>query len=233
MNMGREERSDVLERILHLRTKSMSLSQIAEECGLTVGQVKYQLRKSKQLIHQTASSEHAEPQMPERPELVPSDQAEEKAGQGWRLPSFYAKDKVKVMVQGPTILYVYWEITWPRMRMVASYLQADTREIEKGLRLYDVTDRFFDGANAHSYLDIKVTEEASSWYINGVQPGRTYIADFGLFHEDRFCPILRSEPAATPRNRKAEWGEPLVEPVTDTRYPTWFENFASYSLYTK
>ncbi len=220
----------MLERILQLRSQSMPIAQIAEECGLTVGQVKYQLRKSKYLSSQPVISDQTEPQPHIERESVPSD---EEDGKGWKLPSFYGRDKMKLMVQSPSVLYVYWEITWPRMRMVASYLQADYRQIQKGIRVYDVTDRLFDGANAHSHRDVKVTEEASSWYIHDVQPGRTYIADFGLFHEGRFCPILRSEPAATPRSQQAGWGEPLVEPAGDTRYPAWFENFSSYSLYTK
>jgi hypothetical protein len=211
----------MLERILQLRAQSMSIAQIAQECGLTVGQVKYQLRKCK---HFTAAEGMAE--QTERQEFA-------ERGSGWRLPSFYARDVVKVMVQSPAVLYVYWEITWPRMRMVASYLQADYRQIHKGLRLYDVTDRLFDGANAHGYRDVPVHAEACSWYIRDVEPGRTYIVDFGLFHEGRFCPILRSEPVATPRNKPAHWGEPLIEPAKDTRYPAWFENFSSYSVYSK
>jgi hypothetical protein len=209
----------MLERILQLRAQSMSIAQIAKECGLTVGQVKYQLRKCKHFTSAEGMTEQTERQA--------------ERGSGWRLPSFYARDVVKIMVQSPTVLYVYWEITWPRMRMVASYLQADYRQIHKGLRLYDVTDRLFDGANAHCYRDVLVTAEACSWYIRDVEPGRTYIADFGLFHEGRFCPILRSEPVATPRNKPANWGEPLIEPATDTRYPAWFENFSSYSVYSK
>jgi hypothetical protein len=117
--------------------------------------------------------------------------------------------------------------------MVASYLQADYRHIQKGLRIYDVTDRFFDGHNAHSVKDVLVHEEASSWYIREMQPGRTYLVDFGLFEHGRFCPILRSEPVETPRNTKAAWGEPLVEPAKDPASPAWFENFSSYSLYSK
>jgi hypothetical protein len=210
----------MLERILQLRAQSKSIAQIAKECGLTVGQVKYQLHKYKHFISAEGTDK-------------PEKQASVERESDWRLPSFYARDVVKLMVQGPTVLYVYWEITWPRMRMVASYFQADYRQIHKGLRLYDVTDRLFDGTNAHHYRDVPVSEEASSWYIRDVEPGRTYIVDFGLFHDGRFCPILRSDPAATPRNRQAAWGEPLIELVHDTRYPAWFENFSSYSLYSK
>lgn len=190
----------------------MSIAQIAKECGLTIGQVKYRLQKDRA-----------------KPETLPPAKTEPE----WQLPAFYGRDIVKVMAQGPTVLFVYWEITWPRMRMVASYLQADYRHIQKGLRLYDVTERYFDGKNAHSFRDVLVQEEAHSWYVQDVVPGRTYIVDFGLYEENRFCPIIRSEPIVTPRQSKASWGEPLVEPKHDSATPSWYENFSSYSLYTK
>lgn len=233
----------LIEKILHLRSLSMPITQIAEQCGMTVGQVKYTLSKVKQAARQAEATKPGSI----KPKSVPQANEEElhagtsndamydsgKKEREWQLPSFYARDLVKLMVQSPEVLFVYWEITWPRMRMVASYLQSDYHTIQKGIRLYDVTDRYFDGANAHSHRDIYLQEQASSWYIRGVQPGRTYIADFGLFHEDRFCPILRSEPVATPRNQQASWGDPLIEPATDVRYPQWFENFSSYTVYSK
>ena len=210
----------MLEKILELRSQSVPLVQIARECGLTVGQVKYRLQKEK-----AKQNNPKEQPIQQHTEANPDHY--------WRLPSFYGADCLKLMVQGPTVLFAYWEITWPRMRMVASYLQSDYRQIQKGLRLYDVTDRLFDGHNAHSYRDVLVLGDASSWYLHDIQPNRTYIADFGLFDGDTFCPILRSEPVATPRNSKAVWGEPLIEPVTDPGTPAWFENFSSYSLYCK
>ncbi|WP_400163228.1 DUF4912 domain-containing protein [Brevibacillus sp. TJ4] len=211
----------MLEKIHHLRSQAVPTAQIAKECGLTVGQVECWLKKEESSVREKAG-------MYESQQSTQSD-----PDQQWRLPSFYGGDCLKLMVQGPTVLFAYWEITWPRMRMVASYLQSDYRQIQKGLRLYDVTDRLFDGHNAHSYRDVRVLDDATSWYVYGMEANRTYIADFGLFDKDQFCPILRSEPVVTPRNTKAVWGEPLIEPVTDPARPAWFENFSSYSLYCK
>ncbi|MFD2371110.1 DUF4912 domain-containing protein [Brevibacillus sp. GCM10020057] len=212
----------MLEKIRELRSQSKSIAQIAKECGLTVGQVKYQLQKER------AKAAEARDLTSSTPAKVQKRQDDE-----WRLPDFYGRDLVKVMAQGPTVLFVYWEITWPRMRMVASYLQADYRQIQKGLRIYDVTDRIFNGQNAHGVRDVLVHEDAHSWYVRDVAPGRTYLVDFGLYEQGRFCPILRSEPVETPRNTKAVWGEPLIEPAKETTSPSWFENFSSYSLYMK
>ncbi len=222
----------MIERILQLRAQSVPIAKIARECGLTPGQVRYQLRK-----HQ--SSQAAKQTEPTRQDLsptvsVPHDTPPnmEATKPSWQLPDFYGENRIKLMPQSPTVLHAYWEITWPRMRMVASYLHTDFRSLQKGLRLYDVTDRFFDGANAHGWRDIIVSDQARSWYITHVQPGRTYIADFGLFHDGRFCPILRSQPTATPRNCEAPWGDPLIEPAGDPSRPAWFENFSSYSVYS-
>ena len=217
-----KERSTMLEKILELRSQSKSIAQIAKECGLTVGQVKYRLQKDKAKQDLVTNADSTAPQR-----LL------SRAEHEWQLPAFYGRDLVKVMAQGPSVLFVYWEITWPRMRMVASYMQVDFRYIQKGLRIYDVTDRLFDGKNAHDLKDVLVSEEAHSWYVNDVAPGRTYIVDFGLYEQGRFCPILRSEPIVTPRNSKAAWGEPLVEPLKDSTAPSWYENFSSYSLYSK
>ncbi|KQL44171.1 hypothetical protein AN963_22355 [Brevibacillus choshinensis] len=211
----------MLEKILELRSQSKSIAQIAKECGLTVGQVKYQLQKDKAKLAE------------DRDRSSTPNQAQRGQEREWRLPAFYGRDLVKVMAQGPSVLFVYWEITWPRMRMVASYMQADYRHIQKCLRIYDVTDRIFDGHNAHSVQDVLVQEDAPSWYVRDVRPGRTYLVDFGLYEQGRYCPILRSEPVETPRNTNASWGEPLVEPAKDSTSPTWFENFSSYSLYMK
>ncbi|MGN7469986.1 DUF4912 domain-containing protein [Brevibacillus sp. SAFN-007a] len=211
----------MLEKILELRAQSKSIAQIAKECGLTIGQVKYRLQKDRAKVESVSAENRQTPSRPSR------------RNEDWQLPAFYGRDIVKVMAQSPTVLFVYWEITWPRMRMVASYLRADFRHIQKGLRLYDVTERLFDGQNAHSVRDILVGEEAHSWYVYDVLPGRTYIMDFGLFEHGRFCPILRSDVVVTPRNTKAVWGEPLVEPASDPSTPAWFENFSSYSLYSK
>ncbi|MDH6349748.1 DUF4912 domain-containing protein [Brevibacillus sp. 1238] len=211
----------MLEKILELRAQSKSIAQIAQECGLTIGQVKYRLQKDRAKVESVSAENRQMSSLASRRE------------ENWQLPAFYGRDIVKVMAQSPTVLFVYWEITWPRMRMVASYLQADFRQIQKGLRLYDVTERLFDGQNAHSVRDIYVCEDAHSWYVNDVLPGRTYLIDFGLFEHGRFCPILRSDLVVTPRNTKAAWGEPLVEPASDRSAPAWFENFSSYSLYSK
>ncbi|MFM1650578.1 DUF4912 domain-containing protein [Brevibacillus sp. B_LB10_24] len=120
-------------------------------------------------------------------------------------PSFHGENVIECLSHSPTVLYIRWDIARPRIRMVASYLQADSALIKKGIRLYDVTGRCFDGASVHSSRDIIVDQEASSWYIPDVVPGHTYIVDLGLFHGERFCPILRSEPAATPRSQPSAW----------------------------
>ncbi len=125
-----------------------------------------------------------------------------------KLPSFRGENAIECKPHSPTVLYVCWDIARSRMRMVASYLQADSVLIKKGIRLYDVTGRCFDGASVRNSRDIIVDQEASSWYIPDVVPGHTYIADFGLFHGERFCPILRSEPAAAPRSQPSAWSRP-------------------------
>jgi len=223
------------QRIVELYTQAIPITQIAKECGLTVGQVKYRLRKWKSDT-KAANGQLSliQPDSIRQSGTARQEQATRvREAARWELPDYYGENTITLMAQSPTTLFAYWEITWPRMRMVASYLQADYREIQKGIRLYDVTDRYFDGNNAHYHRDILMPDDRSTCYVSGVQPGRTYIVDFALFHGGRCCPILRSQPVVTPRSQPAVWGEPLVEPITDPGRPDWFEHFVSYSLYEK
>lgn len=61
------------------------------------------------------------------------------------------------------------------------------------LRVYDITDIFFDGTNAHGYIDVEVIGFTDHWYFNLPESGRNYIAEAGFREPDgRFIPIVRS-----------------------------------------
>lgn len=92
-------------------------------------------------------------------------------------------------------LYVRWKMSPTRMRMVASYLEADERAVKQGLRLYDATDSLY----RQTIRDFIIHESAAvcnAQEIPELQEGRIYIVDYGFFHQETFYPILRSEPVA-------------------------------------
>lgn len=205
-------------QIYELRRKKFTIEQIAEHLGMTVGQVKYRLYKKSSTAGGFQPLLMEEEKDQDRGDPIP--------------PLYYGHDDITLMVQSPTTLYTYWEISWPYMKLVSDFFHTPFESIPRLLRVYDVTDIWFDGKNAHGYRDIYIQPDSDNWFIYDVSPGRTYIIDIGILWGERFIPLLRSKPKSTPPNRESgEWHEyvPLVSHEPKERIkPRWFENFSTY-----
>ncbi|TGU94548.1 DUF4912 domain-containing protein, partial [Mesorhizobium sp. M00.F.Ca.ET.186.01.1.1] len=75
----------MLEKILELRAQSKSIAQIAQECGLTIGQVKYRLQKDRAKVESVSAENRQMSSLASRRE------------ENWQLPAFYGRDIVKVI----------------------------------------------------------------------------------------------------------------------------------------
>ncbi|MBP1993574.1 DUF4912 domain-containing protein [Paenibacillus eucommiae] len=153
-------------------------------------------------------------------------------------PARYHKDMLYMMVRDACMLYAYWELSDRKRWLLSRHFECDYSSMPKALRIYDVTCIYFNGSNANSYFDIPTTPEADNWYIHHLQPGRTYLADWGTYTiEGEFLPLLRSNAVITPRQTVAPWGAPLVEVVSEVKNgkadgriePHFFENVQPYS----
>lgn len=154
--------------------------------------------------------------------------------QALECPRYYGEDRIQLMVVSPYTLFAYWEVTWSRMRLVADYLQADYKDLQKGLRLYDVSETYFNGRNSHYYRDIFVHEEADDWNIYEFTQGRNYIVDYGVHHHWRFLPIIRSNVVHVPYKEKSKAnGKSTLEDMKKIEQHSWAENFSAYSVYEK
>ncbi|KPK00773.1 MAG: hypothetical protein AMK71_07910, partial [Nitrospira bacterium SG8_35_4] len=70
------------------------------------------------------------------------------------------------------------------------------------IRIYDVTDLIFDGANAHMFFDLDVRSSKGIYYFDNNRPGRNYIAEAGLRARDgSFHAVARSGTAYFDRDR--------------------------------
>lgn len=142
-------------------------------------------------------------------------------------------DALHLMVRDAHTLFIYWEVSHRKRWLVSQHFQCDWDAMPKVLRLYDVTCTEFHGNNAHSQFDVRLTPEATSWYVHQLKPNTTYLADYGTYSiEQQFIPLLRSNPVHTPRDQKAVWGEPLANSISDANpqedqriSPHFFENF--------
>lgn len=114
------------------------------------------------------------------------------------LPVQYGIDRLVVLVRDPYWVYAWWELT-------DGTLDAGRREIgvagELVLRMYDISDLEWDGANHHAHFDIEIGDLAGNWYIELGKPGASFVGEIGLRGPDgRFLALLRSNYVTLPRD---------------------------------
>jgi hypothetical protein len=133
----------------------------------------------------------------------------------FRFPHGYGDNKIVILARDPWWIFAYWEILKHREEEVIRKIESAGDSVSRSiLRVYDVTDINFSGNNAHSYFDIELKGLASSWYINVVQPDRSWIVDIGIVtKKGGFYLLARSNTIRTPRfgmsdKLDAEWMMP-------------------------
>ena len=115
------------------------------------------------------------------------------------LPAHYEQDKMVLLVRDPWWLYTYWELKQGTVERLKSELKDEFYKAKRILRVYDVTNIIFNGANANRFFDIEIHEFANNWYIDSGSPGRSWCVDFGLkLSNGKFITILRSNVVQTP-----------------------------------
>lgn len=125
------------------------------------------------------------------------------------IPWSYNYDRVTGMAVDPDRLFVYWEVTDEAIDRGRSSLGAGGKNAWLNLRVYDTTDRIFDGTNAHSYFDHKVERSDRHWFFHIGKPSSSAFVDIGLKSaEGYFVKIVRSGRIEFPRHEPAAWGEP-------------------------
>ena len=145
------------------------------------------------------------------------------------IPWGYGQDRVTAMTVDPERLYVYWEVTDEAIERARGELGSGGRDAWLNLRVYDVTNRIFDGTNAHHYFDHSVARTDRQWFFFIGRPSSTVVAEVGLkSKEGYFVRVARSGRADFPRAEPAapghvEWltvlsaGNEVGEPVIENR----------------
>ncbi len=153
-------------------------------------------------------SKFSHPQVRKQQKMMPHD-----------LPNAYGKDKIALQIRDPWWLHSYWEVVGSTWNNLKSKLKESFYSAKKVLRVYDVSNIEFNGQNAHKYFDIEVYHEATSWYIDTGNPGKSWCVDLGLkMPNGEFITILRSNVVSTPLDGPS-W-------VTDEEWATPEEIFA-------
>ncbi len=138
---------------------------------------------------ETAPSEPAGETPPEGPAEHPAEPIRK-----------YGEDRITAMVRDPYWIFAYWEVTAEGIERARGELGAEGAGAEIALRVYSVAGKLFDGNNAHDWFDIRLVEDAESWYIETGRPGASYCVDIGLLGPGgEFQTIARSRTVSTPR----------------------------------
>ena len=125
------------------------------------------------------------------------------------IPWSYGYDRVTGMAVDPERLFVYWEVTDDAIERARVGLGPGGKNAWLNLRIYDTTDRIFDGTNAHSYFDHKVERGDRHWFFQVGKPSSSAFVDIGLSSsEGYFVKIVRSGRVEFPRREPTAWGEP-------------------------
>jgi hypothetical protein len=81
------------------------------------------------------------------------------------IPWSYGYNRVTGMAVDPDRLFVYWEVTDDAIERARKDLGKAGKDAWLNLRVYDTTDRIFDGTNAHSYFDHRVERSDRHWFF--------------------------------------------------------------------
>lgn len=119
------------------------------------------------------------------------------------LPERYGDNLIIALVRDPYWIFAYWETNEQKIQeIVSKYALPFWEEVQHILRVYDTTDLFFNGYNAHYHFDIPISHFLSaSWHIEVGQPNRTYCIERGLILPNgQYVPLARSNFVTTPAN---------------------------------
>ncbi len=116
------------------------------------------------------------------------------------LPRGYGDNRIVLMARDCYWIFAYWEIQQHSVDEAQSFLGDAWDSACWVLRVHDVTDIIFDGANSHGFFDIEMAAETDNWYIEVSEDDRSYVAEIGVRAADgRFFALARSNAVETPR----------------------------------
>jgi hypothetical protein len=101
------------------------------------------------------------------------------------VPIEYNENALSLMVQSPTVLYAYWELSHGLKNTLSR-----KRKVQIRLNI--------EGDGVRQTYDIDLLER--SYYFHNVQPGLSYNCELGTLDDyNMFLPLLRSNTVNTPR----------------------------------
>ena len=110
------------------------------------------------------------------------------------------KDRIIAMVRDPYWLHAYWELSRSTLARSQGAPVQEWHTARPVVRLMDVTSEDTTSASERHIRDIEIHGGVNNWYIDVVNPPRSYRIDVGyLARRGKFFVLARSNVVSTPR----------------------------------
>ena len=125
------------------------------------------------------------------------------------------KDRIIVLTRDSYWLHAYWELSRTTLARAQAALGQDWHAARPILRLMDVSSEDTTSATERHVRDIPIHGGVNNWYIDVMEPPRSYRIDIGYYsRRGRFYVLARSNVVTTP---KAGVTDPLDENWIDVQ----------------
>jgi len=110
------------------------------------------------------------------------------------------KDRIIVLTRDSYWLHAYWELSRTTLARAQAALGQDWHAARPILRVMDVSSEDTTSATESHVRDISIHGGVSNWYIDVLEPPRSYRIDIGyLSRRGRFYVLARSNVVTTPK----------------------------------
>ncbi|MDA8235437.1 MAG: DUF4912 domain-containing protein [Clostridia bacterium] len=219
----------MLQVILDLRRQGLSYRRIAEELGISVGRVKFRLKKyirqlldtskrtrpiNKQLFSFDGNLESTvfsngykvnEKKADKIKDVLKkfnnSVETEWRDFKGFAIPQGYRENRLVILPKDPYSIFGYWELTEDSRNITTAHYQRPWEDLILAARIYDLTGVLhFDGFNA-LWREHIMHPMTNNWYFEQLVPGHHYCVEIGVKSDmGAFLPMVRSNTVTTPRD---------------------------------
>ncbi len=110
------------------------------------------------------------------------------------------KDRIIVLTRDSYWLHAYWELSRMTLARARAALGPDWHAARPILRVMDVSSEDTTSASERHVRDISIHGGVNNWYIDVIEPPRSYRIDIGyISRTGRFYVLARSNVVTTPR----------------------------------
>ena len=124
------------------------------------------------------------------------------------------KDRVVAMVRDPFWLHAYWELSRTTLARAQAAMGQEWHAARPILRVLDVTSEDTTPASERLVRDIPIHSGVNNWYIDVLNPPRSYRVDVGyLSRKGKFYVLARSNVVHTPRAGASDTIDATWDPI--------------------